>query len=54
MPLDLLGSDEALGVGLRDVSLELGLAGHLRKIRAGSWVTEERFREEQDQLETQR
>ena len=52
VPPDLLGLDQVLGVGLGDVALEVGLTDHLGEVGAGLGVTEEVFREENDQLQT--
>ena len=48
---DLLGLDQVLGMRIRDVALEVGVADHIGEVRASFGVTEERFREEEDELE---
>ena len=46
---DVFRSDQVIGVGLRDVALEVGLADHLRQLRARTRVTQELLGEEQDE-----
>ena len=51
MSSDLFGSDESIGVGLRNVSLECGLSDKVLDAGLGKWMSEERFREEDDELD---
>lgn len=50
MAADLLGGNQVLRVRVGNVADELGVADHIRQLRAGSGVTEEGFREEEDEL----
>ena len=43
MSPDLLRLDQVLGVGIRNIALEVGFADHLGEVRASLRVTEERF-----------
>lgn len=47
---DLLGRDEALGVRVREVALEDGVALHLLERGSGERVSEQRLGEEDDEL----
>ena len=49
MAADVFGSDHSLRVGLGDVALEVRVADHLRELRAGLGVAEERLGEEDDE-----
>ena len=51
MSSDLFGGDESIGVGLRNVSLECGLSDKVLDAGLGKWVSEERFRKEDDELD---
>lgn len=46
---DVFGSNQLLRVGLGDVALEVGVADHLRKFGTCLGMTEEGFREEDDE-----
>ena len=46
---DLLRRNELVGVRLGDVALEVGLADHLRQLRASTRVTQKLLGEEQDE-----
>jgi hypothetical protein len=50
MSSDLFRSDQAVGVGFRDISLESGVSDKVLDTRLGQWVSEEGFREEDDEL----
>ena len=43
MSPDLLRLDEVLGVGVRDIALEVGFADHFREVRASLGVAEGGF-----------
>ena len=47
---DLFRGNQFFGVGVGNVSEEVGVTNHLLKIRFGLGVTEEVFREEYNQL----
>jgi hypothetical protein len=48
--LDVLRRNKLLGMGLREVALELGLADHLVEVGTGLGVAQQALREEEDEL----
>ena len=49
MAADIFGCDHVLRVSIGEVALEVGVANHLRELRASLGVTEKRLREEDDE-----
>jgi hypothetical protein len=50
VPLDLFGSDQTFGMGFGDISLEVRISNHFRKVRASPRVAEKTLGEEEDKL----
>lgn len=50
MPADLLRGDDVLRVGVRNVTQEVAVTGHIREVGSRSGMAEEGLREEEDQL----